>query len=143
MARSYDLTRFVAAQQGSYQSALSEIRRGRKTGHWIWYIFPQIDGLGMSSTAQYYAIGSLEEAAAYAKDPVLGARLTEICRALMELDTDDADYIFGWPDNLKLRSSMTLFELADPDDGVYGRVLDKFYAGERDERTLHILGLDR
>lgn len=136
----HDLSRFVKAQQGSYQTALSEIKRGRKMSHWMWYVFPQIAGLGMSPTAQYYAVQNLEEAREYLDDPVLGPRLAEISRALLALDTDDAEYVFGWPDNMKLRSSMTLFSLVSMDDAVFQDVLDKYYGGEPDELTLSILG---
>lgn len=136
----YDLSRFIKAQQGSYQTALAEIKRGRKTSHWMWYVFPQIAGLGMSPTAQYYAVQNLEEAREYLDDPVLGPRLAEISRALLALDTGDADYVFGWPDNMKLRSSMTLFSLVSRDDTVFQDVLDKYYGGEPDEMTLSIVG---
>ena len=134
------LERFVRAQEHSYDAALREIRGGRKRSHWMWYIFPQIAGLGMSSTAQYYAIYDLTEAEEYLAHPILGPRLLEISRALLALDTSDADAVFGWPDNLKLRSSMTLFHCADPDCPVFQQVLDKFFAGRPDERTLAILG---
>ena len=136
----YDLSRFIKAQQGSYQTALAEIKRGRKTSHWMWYVFPQIAGLGMSPTAQYYAVQNLEEAREYLDDPVLGPRLAEISRALLALDTGDADYVFGWPDNMKLRSSMTLFSLVSRDDTVFQDVLDKYYGDEPDELTLSIVG---
>ena len=134
------LERFVRAQEHSYDAALREIRGGRKRSHWMWYIFPQIAGLGMSSTAQYYAIYDRTEAEEYLAHPILGPRLLEISRALLALDTSDADAVFGWPDNLKLRSSMTLFHCADPDCPVFQQVLDKFFAGRPDERTLAILG---
>ena len=137
----YDLERFVRAQIGSYETALWEIRRGRKCSHWMWYIFPQIAGLGMSSTAQYYAIQDLQEAEEYLAHPILGPRLLEISQALLELDTDDAYAVFGWPDNLKLRSSMTLFSCAAVDRPVFQQVLDKYYGGEPDERTVSLLGL--
>ena len=137
---SYDLERFVRAQIGSYETALWEIRRGRKCSHWMWYIFPQIAGLGMSSTAQYYAIQDLQEAEEYLAHPILGPRLLEISGELLKLSTNDAYAVFGWPDNLKLRSSMTLFHCADPDCPVFQQVLDKFFAGRPDERTLAILG---
>ncbi|HNY00074.1 MAG TPA: DUF1810 domain-containing protein [Oscillospiraceae bacterium] len=136
----YDLSRFRKAQQDSYQTALAEIRRGRKFSHWMWYIFPQINGLGMSPTAQYYAIRDLDEAREYLADPVLGERLIEISQALLELPGGDADYVFGWPDNLKLRSSMTLFSLVSPDNTVFRDVLDKYYGGEPDRATLSIVG---
>lgn len=134
------LERFVQAQARSYDTALAEIRSGRKSSHWMWYIFPQIAGLGMSSTAQYYAIADLSEARAYWEHPLLGARLREISEALLTLDTDDAGEVFGWPDELKLRSSMTLFARAS-DCPVFQKVLDKYYGGLEDERTLRLLGL--
>ena len=132
----YDLSRFHKAQQGSYETALAEIRSGRKRSHWIWYIFPQIQGLGFSSTAQYYAIENLEEAKAYLADPVLRERLLEISNALLELDSCDPSEVMGYPDDLKLRSSMTLFSLAEPECTVFRDVLDKFYNGQEDSRTI-------
>ncbi len=137
----HDLERFVRAQIGSYETALWEIRRGRKCSHWMWYIFPQIAGLGMSSTAQYYAIQDLQEAEEYLAHPILGPRLREISAALLKLESSDAYAIFGWPDDLKLRSSMTLFSCAAEDEPLFQQVLDKFYAGAPDERTLALLGL--
>ena len=132
----YDLSRFHKAQQGSYETALAEIRSGRKCSHWIWYIFPQIQGLGFSSTAQYYAIENLEEAKAYLADPVLRERLLEISNALLALDSCDPSEVMGYPDDLKLRSSMTLFSLAEPECTVFRDVLDKFYDGQEDSRTI-------
>ena len=138
---SYDLERFVRAQIGSYETALWEIRWGRKCSHWMWYIFPQIAGLGMSSTAQYYAIQDLQEAEEYLAHPILGPRLLEISGELLKLSTNDAYAVFGWPDDLKLRSSMTLFSCAVVDQPVFQQVLDKYYGGEPDEKTLALLGL--
>ena len=136
----FSLNRFKEAQTHAYDQALSEIRRGRKTGHWMWYVFPQLRGLGRSGTADYYGIVDLEEAKAYLDDPILGPRLTEISEALMQLEEKDAGRIFGYPDELKLRSCMTLFEAASPrNDNVFSRVLDAFYNGERDGRTLELL----
>ena len=132
----YDLSRFHKAQQGSYETALAEIRSGRKRSHWIWYIFPQIQGLGFSSTAQYYAIENLEVAKAYLADPVLRERLLEISNALLALDSCDPSEVMGYPDDLKLRSSMTLFSLAEPECTVFRDVLDKFYNGQEDSRTI-------
>ena len=132
----YDLSRFHKAQKGSYETALAEIRAGRKRSHWIWYIFPQIQGLGYSSTAQYYAIEDLEEAKAYLADPVLRERLLEISNALLALDSCDPTDVMGYPDDLKLRSSMTLFSLADPECTVFRDVLEKFYDGREDPRTI-------
>lgn len=134
------LERFLSAQAHSYDNALREIRAGRKRSHWMWYIFPQIAGLGFSSTAQFYAIRDLNEAKAYFSHPVLGARLLEISRALTQLPCSDPTAVMGYPDDLKLCSCMTLFELAG-DDAVFAEVLDKFYGGRRDARTLRLLGL--
>lgn len=135
----YDLSRFHNAQRGSYETALREIRAGPKRSHWIWYIFPQIQGLGYSSTAQYYAIADLGEAKAYLADPVLRERLLEISKALLQLPSSDPSDVMGWPDDLKLRSSMTLFALAEPECKVFRDVLEKFYGGEEDSRTVAIL----
>ncbi|HIQ74968.1 MAG TPA: DUF1810 domain-containing protein [Candidatus Cottocaccamicrobium excrementipullorum] len=134
-----DLTRFHEAQKGVYQEALREIRNGKKRSHWMWYIFPQIAGLGRSSMTQYYGIKGLGEAKEYLRDPILRERLTEISQTLLALETDDASQIFGWPDDMKLRSSMTLFSCADPGIAVFQKVLDKFFQGEKDELTLRIL----
>ena len=139
--KQYDLSRFVDAQAGDYETALAEIRSGRKKSHWMWYIFPQIDGLGFSPTARHYAIRDLDEARAYLAHPVLGPRLVAICQALLALPDTDAELIFGWPDVLKLRSSMTLFAAARPEEPVFNRVLAKFYGGEPDRRTLELLGM--
>ena len=135
------LDRFVRAQERSYAQALSEIRAGQKRSHWMWYIFPQIAGLGMSSTAQYYAIADLTEAEAYLAHPILGPRLVEISTALLALDTNDAYAVFGWPDELKLRSCMTLFACAAVDQPVFQQVLDKYYGSRPDEQTLRLLRL--
>lgn len=134
-----DLNRFLNAQASSYDAALREICAGQKRSHWIWYIFPQIQGLGFSSTAQYYAISDLEEAQAYLREPTLRARLLEISEALLQLDCNDPTRVMGYPDDLKLRSSMTLFAEAEPECEVFQKVLDKFYGGRKDPRTLEIL----
>jgi uncharacterized protein (DUF1810 family) len=136
----YDLARFVAAQAGNYDQALAEIGRGAKESHWMWYVFPQLAGLGTSPTARHYAIQSLDEAAAYLRHPVLGPRLLECAEALLGLDGSSAHDVFGWPDELKLRSSATLFALASPPGSVFARVLDKYFAGEPDPKTLDLLG---
>ena len=133
-----DLSRFVKAQEHDYAQALREIRAGRKRSHWMWYIFPQIQGLGFSSTAQYYAIRDLDEAKAYLAHPVLGPRLKEISEALLELDGLSAHEIFGYPDDLKLRSCMTLFRMADLNCAVFEQVLEKYYDGEPDRRTVEL-----
>ena len=138
----YDLTHFKQVQLLGYPRALAEIRSGKKTSHWMWYIFPQLKGLGRSSLSAYYGIRDLGEARAYLADPVLGPRLAEICRALLVLDTDDAAAVMGRPDDRKLRSSMTLFNAAADTPGVFQAVLDKYYQGRRDRRTLRMLGLE-
>ena len=113
------LDRFLTAQQDSYKTALREIQGGQKISHWMWYIFPQIAGLGYSQMAQYYAIRDIEEAKEYLKNDVLRRRLLEISQALLETESDDAAYVMGWPDDLKLKSSMTLFLLAEPECQVF------------------------
>ena len=135
------LDRFLDAQRGDYAVALAEVRRGRKTSHWMWYIFPQIAGLGQSSTARYYSIRDLEEAREYYAHPVLGQRLREISGVLLELRGSDPVAVFGDIDSMKLKSSMTLFAMAAPDDPIFQQVLDKYYGGEQDALTLRILGL--
>lgn len=134
-----NLDRFLKAQASSYDTALREIHAGHKYGHWIWYIFPQIQGLGFSSTSQYYAIENLEEAKAYLQEPTLRARLLEISEALLGLSSNDPAEVMGYPDDLKLRSSMTLFAEAEPECEVFQKVLDKFFGGRKDPRTLQIL----
>ena len=135
------LDRFLDAQRGDYAAALAEVRRGRKTSHWMWYIFPQIAGLGQSSTARYYSIRDLEEAREYYAHPVLGQRLREISGALLDLRGSDPVAVFGGIDSMKLKSSMTLFAVAAPDDPIFQQVLDKYYGGEQDALTLRVLGL--
>ena len=135
-----DLSRFLKAQEQDYEQALREIRSGRKRSHWMWYIFPQIQGLGFSPTAQYYAIRDLQEARDYLAHPVLGARLKEISSALLDLDELSASEIFGYPDDLKLRSSMTLFRMADLNEPVFLEVLEKYYDGKPDARTVELAG---
>src|SRR5690606_6493004 len=134
------LQRFLDAQEKDYAVALPEIKNGRKKSHWIWYIFPQIKGLGFSETSRFYAIKDLQEAEAYLQHPVLGERLIQISNALLELPENDANKIFGSPDDLKLKSSMTLFASIDNKNQVFSKVLDKFFNGERDIKTLQILG---
>ena len=119
----YDLDRFLTAQSRDYATALREIQNGRKRSHWIWYIFPQVAGLGMSSTSQYYAISGLDEARAYLREPTLRAHLLEISNALLALDESDPSVVFGFPDDLKLRSSMTLFAAAAPDEPLESAAL--------------------
>jgi uncharacterized protein (DUF1810 family) len=136
----FDLQRFEAAQKETYACALAELRRGAKTSHWMWFIFPQFKGLGSSERAAHFAIGSLDEARAYLAHPVLGPRLVECCEALMMWTHRSASEILGYPDDLKLRSSMTLFELVDRAGGTFSRVLDAFFEGQRDDRTLRLTG---
>ena len=135
-----ELDKFVSAQARDYACALAEIKSGRKRSHWMWYIFPQLQGLGFSPTAQYYGIRDLEQAMDYMAHPVLGPRLVEISTALLGLDTSSPSAVMGYPDDLKLCSCMTLFELAAPEEPVFGRVLEKFYGGRRDRMTLNLLG---
>lgn len=134
-----DLERFLIAQQTYYRVALEEIKAGQKRNHWMWFIFPQIAGLGRSETARYYAIKNMEEAKAYMEDYTLSSNLIEISEALLEVKSNDALEVMGWPDNLKLKSSMTLFALAKPECEVFQKVLDKFFRGERDQKTVEIL----
>ena len=136
-----DLQRFLDAQAGVYETALAEIRHGHKTTHWMWFIFPQLAGLGSSPTARFYAIASVEEARAYLAHPVLGSRLRECAQAVARLAGRSAREVFGRPDDLKLRSSLTLFEVADPSGTVFAEALDAVCGGERDEATLRKLGL--
>ena len=135
----FDLARFVRAQEGSYAQALAEVRRGRKANHWMWFVFPQLAGLGSSPTAQHYAISGLDEARAYLAHPVLGPRLHEIAGAAAELTGRTAREVFGSPDDLKLRSSLTLFDAAAPDQPVFSRALHVLCGGLRDSRTLELL----
>ena len=134
-----DLTRFTDAHKRCFESALREIKNGRKETHWMWFIFPQIHGLGMSETSMYYAIKSAEEAKAFLDDSYLGNNLKEICTALLELEECNATAVFGYPDDIKLKSSMTLFAFVSEENSVFHRVLDKFFQGLRDERTIAIL----
>ena len=134
------IDRFLKAREGDYGVALREIRAGRKQTQWIWYIFPQLKGLGRSSTSEYYGIRDLDEAREYLAEPVLRMRLLEISEALLTLPSNDAEDVMGFPDNLKLHSSMTLFALAEPSSTVFQRVLDKFFAGEMDEKTVELCG---
>lgn len=133
------LKRFLDAQERDYEQALREIRSGRKQSHWIWYIFPQLEALGYSSTAKYYGIRDLDEAKAYLAEPTLRSRLIEISEALLALPENDPSIVMGYPDDLKLRSSMTLFSAAAPDCPVFQQVLDKYYGGKPDPRTLELL----
>lgn len=135
-----DLERFVDAQERDYDNALAEIKNGRKRSHWMWYILPQIQGLGFSDMSKRYSIKSLDEAEAYMQHSVLGQRLIEICATLLQLKSNDANAIFGSPDDMKLRSSMTLFASLPNAYPVFQSVLDKFFNGEPDSQTLHLIG---
>jgi uncharacterized protein (DUF1810 family) len=139
MADPFDLQRFVDAQDRVYDRVLAELRAGAKRTHWIWFIFPQLTALGSSSTAKLFGIGSLAEAQAYLAHPVLGRRLRECARLVTAIEGRSVEDVFGWPDNLKVRSSMTLFAQATDDNADFLAVLDKFYGGEQDVRTLELL----
>ncbi|NLO07119.1 MAG: DUF1810 domain-containing protein [candidate division WS1 bacterium] len=139
MPDSHDLDRFVQAQEGVYPVALAEVGAGRKQSHWMWYIFPQFAGLGRSATSVRYAIRSRAEAAAYLEHPVLGPRLREITDAALSVEGRSAHDIFGSPDHLKLRSSATLFAAISPPGSVFERLLEKYFRGEADRRTLDLL----
>lgn len=138
----FDLDRFVRAQQGDYDRALAEIKQGQKRSHWMWYIFPQIDGLGSSPTAKRYAIRSAAEADAYLQHPVLGSRLAECAEAALRVPGKSARDVFGSPDDLKLRSSATLFAAVSPEGSVFHRLLERYFEGEPDPKTLRLLGGD-
>ncbi len=135
----FQLSRFLEAQEKIYDRALAELNSGRKRSHWMWFVFPQIEGLGFSSTTRYYSIESLQEARQYLDHPVLGKRLRECAETLLALAGLSASSIFGYPDDLKLKSSMTLFASAAGAGSVFTRVLEKYYQGTRDERTLALL----
>lgn len=135
----HDLARFEEAQERDYDPAMSEIRSGRKRSHWMWYIFPQFAGLGVSSTSRQYAIKSLAEAEAYLRHPRLGPRLIASCEAALDVEGRSAFEIFGSPDDMKLRSSATLFASVSPAGSVFEQVLDKYFGGERDGQTLRLL----
>jgi uncharacterized protein (DUF1810 family) len=135
----HDLERFRTAQDGAYSGALAELRRGRKTGHWIWFVFPQLRGLGRSEMSTFYGIASLDEARAYLADPVLGARLRACADTLLATKGSSAEAILGSVDALKVRSSMTLFHRADPGEPRFGAVLHRFYGGVADPDTDRLL----
>lgn len=137
----FDLGRFLEAQEGDYERALAEITAGRKRSHWMWYIFPQLDGLAVSATSRRYAIKGLDEARAYLEHPILGPRLLKCAEAALGVDGRTAAEIFGSPDDLKLRSCATLFACVSPPGSVFERLLEKYYQGGRDERTLSLLGI--
>ena len=136
----HDLGRFVRAQEGDYERALAEIRAGEKRSHWMWYIFPQYEGLGFSETSRHYAIKSVAEARAYLAHPVLGPRLTECAEAALGVEGRSAREVFGSPDDMKLRSCGTLFAHVSPAGSVFERLLSKYFDGEPDDRTLRLIG---
>ena len=138
MSTENTLTKFITAQKKDFNMALYEIKNGRKQSHWIWYIFPQIAGLGRSATSEYYAIQNLSEAKMYLKNEYLHNNLLTICQALLDLTTSDAEEVMGWIDAMKLKSSMTLFTLADSEEPVFKAVLNKFFHGELDEKTIEL-----
>jgi uncharacterized protein (DUF1810 family) len=139
MGEEYDLERFLSAQRDSIDAIVRELKAGRKIGHWMWYVFPQMKGLGRSSTSEHFAIQSEAEAAAYLRHPILGKRLIECTETVNRHRGRTAESIFGYPDYLKFRSSMTLFERVSGEDSPFCRALEKFYGGERDASTLTIL----
>jgi uncharacterized protein (DUF1810 family) len=136
----HDLNRFLDAQSEDYETALAEIRRGRKDSHWMWYVFPQFDGLGFSATSKRYAIKSLAEAGAYLAHPILGPRLIECTEAVLGIEGRTAAAIFGSPDDMKLRSCATLFAHVSPAGSVFHRLLDKYFGGVGDEKTIRLIG---
>jgi uncharacterized protein (DUF1810 family) len=135
----YNLQRFVDAQNPVYQQVCAELRQGEKTSHWMWFIFPQLRGLGSSPTAAYYGIASRGEAEAYLKHPVLGARLTECVSLVNRIEARSVDQIFGYPDDLKFRSCLSLFASVAPDNPIFKDALDKYFGGEPDRRTVERL----
>jgi uncharacterized protein (DUF1810 family) len=136
----FQLSRFVQAQQDDFKTALAEIRSGQKRTHWMWYIFPQLDGLAFSPTSKHYGIKSLNEATAYLEHTVLGPRLLQCAEAALGVEGRSATEVFGSPDDLKLRSCATLFACVSPPGSVFHRLLEKYYGGEADRKTLQLLG---
>lgn len=135
-----DLQRFITAQEEDFETAFREIKNGRKQSHWMWYIFPQIAGLGFSSTSRFYAVKDITEAENYLAHPTLGKRIVEISEVLLTIKGKSANQIFGSPDDMKLKSSMTLFGALENTNPVFQKVLDKYFDGERDRRTLELIG---
>ena len=135
-----NLNRFLAAQENDYEQALAEVKSGRKRSHWMWYIFPQFAGLGRSETSKFYALKSLSEAQEYLEHSILGSRLCEITNALLEIENTNATQVFGNPDDLKLKSCMTLFSVVDEsDDNIFKKVLEKYFEGHFDKKTLKLI----
>ena len=139
--KEYDVSRFVDAQKRDYEIALSEIKSGKKYSHWIWYIFSQLRGLGKSWASNFYGVENLDEAKAILDDSYLGKNLREICTVLLELDESNPTVIFGRPDDMKLKSSMTLFKYASPNEVIFKKVLEKYFNSCEDKRTVKMLGL--
>lgn len=139
----HNLARFLKAQGPVYEQALAEIRAGRKRSHWMWYVFPQVAGLGHSATSVHYAIGSTDEAAAYLAHPILGPRLIECAEAVLQVNGRSAAEIFGSPDDMKLRSSATLFAAVSPEGSAFHRIIDKYFEGNQDARTLELVSRAR
>ena len=139
METTNNLNRFLEAQETKYNEALTEIKKGKKQGHWMWYIFPQIAGLGFSEYNVFYALKNIEEATQYLQHPVLGKRLIEISKAVLEINGKTANEIFGKPDDRKLKSCMTLFAQIKNTEPIFQKVLDKYYQGIKDEKTLQLL----
>ena len=137
----HNLNRFVEAQKVDYEQALAEVKSGRKHSHWMWYIFPQFDGLGSTSTSQQYSIKSVAEAKAYLSHPVLAPRLIAIATAALSVEGRSAYKVFGYLDDIKLKSCATLFAHVSPDGSVFEQILDKFFQGDRDLKTLSLLGV--
>jgi len=142
MPEGFDLDRFVRAQEPVMAQVRAELKAGRKLTHWMWFVFPQLAGLGFSERAQFYGIASLEEARAYLAHRVLGPRLLECTGLVNAVEGRTAHDIFGSPDDMKFRSSMTLFSLADPDEPAFGAALERYFQGGKDRRTLDLLGMD-
>ncbi len=136
----YDLQRFLNAQENVYERALSEIKSGRKRSHWMWFVFPQVEGLGTSSTSRRYAIRSVAEAKAYLDDPLLGPRLLESAKAALAAQTSSASELFGSPDDMKLRSCATLFASVSSEGSIFSRLINKYFDGKPDQRTLQLIG---
>ena len=139
MPDKYNLNRFVERQKEDFPTALKEIQNGRKASHWMWWIFPQLKGLGYSYTSMEYGIANLEEAKAYLQNSYLRENMITICNALLQLETGDARRVMGYPDDLKLRSSMTLFSMAEPDNPIFSEVLKKYFNGKNDSRTIQMI----
>jgi len=135
----YNLSRFIEAQETTYEVAMLELARGRKDSHWIWYVFPQIEGLGKSDTAKLYSIKSLEEGRVYLEHPVLGPRLVEACEILLNLKNASMNKVMGFPDDLKLLSSMTLFENISSENSIFAKIIEVYFDNNRDENSLRII----